>query len=41
MSSMLIYNVPLRGKVCCDSNLSEGAITGMNYYLIPSLLRLK
>lgn len=41
MSSMLIYNVLLRGKVCRDSNLSEGVITAMDYYLIPSLLRLK
>lgn len=41
MHSMLMYNVLLRGKVCHESNSSEGVITGMNYYLIPSLLGLK
>lgn len=44
MYSLLIYNVLLRwegGAVCHESNLSEGVITGMNYYLIPSLLGLK
>lgn len=41
MCNMLIYNVLLRGKACQESNLSEGVITGRNYYLIPSLLGLK